>query len=351
MLGQPVAGQALKLLAHLDIGTVYAANIAPSAKRIVVSRGSDPQLLLDMTSGKELAKLPEGTYVTHIDDAGQLGVTSADGETVRGKWVWEIGLWDLAKAKKLVTLAKNEPNDKVAIEAFGKTKVFGIRKKKSAYSFCFYDRKGKSVKETKLGKVDLPFHGALSADERFGAHAYFTGAAHLVDLTTGKSQKLEGGTLKIGRQHEKGIHSLAFDDAGAHVMYVAPNKVHVWSTATRKTSSGAWTKANVTDAWFTGAALVVAFSGPKGSTLTSFALDGAASEAIAVGKGEARFAHAGERVAVVADKTVALWNGKTGKRIAKAALPKAMEAIANVALSSDRIAVADRKNGVAIYGF
>lgn len=344
------------------LGRVYGLTFVPGANRLLVSLGGDGTILLDATTGKQVAKLPKDSSVSAMDPNGALATVTSDGKTVGNRHEWDVSLWDLAKGKKIGPLAKNHPDDRLSPDAIGKTRLLATRKKKNTYSFCLYDRAGKRVAEHGLGKVELPFHAAMSSDERIAAHAYFTGAAHVVDLGTGKSQKLEGGTLRIGRQHHKGITSLAIDPTGEHVMYASSGsgKVHVWSTRTRRSVSGKWTSAPVSDAIFHAGGLAVMHSSSQTSTITWFPLAGkGAPREISVGKGATLFADAGDdrHVACVghsgahafAEEGVGVWDVVTGKRVAKAAQPKGMDEISAVGAHRDRLALGDRKRGVAIF--
>jgi hypothetical protein len=340
---------------------IYTLTFVPGANRLLLGYG-DGMTLFDATSGKELAKLPKGSRLSAMDPDGTLGLLTSDGKTVKGRWEWDVTLWDIAKGKKLAVVAKNNPDDKISPEAIGKICMLAMRKKKNACSFCLYDRAGKKVAEHRLGKVDLPFHSAMSKDERLGAHAYFTGAAHLVDLGTGKSQKLVGGALRIGRQHEKGINGLAFDPTGEYLMYSSSgsDKVHLWSTRTRKAVAGKWTSvSNVKDAFFFAGGLAITCSGRE-STVTFFPLTGKSPpRIITVSEGGTLFACVGDDRHVacagytgydpLAVKGLGIWDVTTGKRVAKAAQPKGMEKISAIGACHDRVALGDQKGGFALY--
>lgn len=352
----------LSLLKHVPVaGRVYSLTFVRGANRLLVSLGGDG-VLVDATTGKTVAKLPKDSSVSAMAPDGALAAVTSGGKTVGGRYEWSVSLWDLAKGKKIRPLAKNHPDDKVSPDVIGKSRILATRVKKSTYSFCLYDRTGKRVAEHRLGKVDLPFYAAMSRDERIAAHAYFTGAAHLVDLESGQSRKLVGGALRIGRQHDKGISSLAIDPSGEYVMYVSSpsRKVQVWSTRTRKSVSGTWADAPVTDAMFFGQALVVLHSSSQDSTITSFPLAGkGAPRKIVVGKGatlfadasnDRHFACAGYSAAhAFAEKGVGIWDVTTGERVAKATPPKGMDAISALGACGDRIALGDLKGGIALF--
>lgn len=353
----------LELVQHVEIeGEVYGLTLA--GDRLVVLRGAAPTLILDATSGRVVAKLPKGSTVHSVDAAGALAVVQDDGETVGGRYEWGTSLWDLAKGKKLVSLANNHPDDNVTPATFGSTRLLAVRKRKTAYSFRVSDRAGELVAEHGLGEVQLPFRAVMSPDERLGAHAYFTGAAHLVDLTTGKSQKLAGGALRIGRQHEKGISDLVFDAAGEHLMYHSSGSdaVHVWSVRSRKPLPGEWTTASSSDAFFAGGGLVLVRGRSQEATITVYALDGkSAPRAVTVGERAMRFASLRDERHVAcagatgfdptAETSLAVWDVMSGKRAAKGAVPTSMKAVGAIAASPGRVALGDRKAGVALYAF
>lgn len=327
-------------------GRVHGLTLA--GERLIVRRSEGP-LVLDAASGETIAELPPAGMVTAVDGAGTRAAITEEGASVAGKYQWTISLWDLARGARLATLATNTPDDNVTPSAIGATRVLGMRKKKKDCSLCLYDLRGEPVAEHPLGDVDLPFAVAMSDDETLAAHAYFTGAGHLVDLRTGRSQKLVGGALRIGRQHEKGISSLTFDRPGAHVMYVAPDKVHVWSTASRKSLSGGWTSGSVGQAFFVAGKLGVVSAGAP-STLTLHALDGAdAPIAVPLDAQKPLVASAGDdrHVASIAGGSLAVWNVTVGEAVAKTQSP--LEACSALAASSDRLAIADRAGSVAIY--
>jgi len=353
----------LELVEHVKVaGEVYGLTLA--GNRLLVLRGMAPTLVLDATSGKLVTELPKGSTVYAVDAAGALAVVHDDGKTVGGRYEWGSSLWDLAKGKKLASLAKNTPDDNVTPATFGATRLLTVRKRKTTYSFRLYDRAGKMVAEHGLGKVLLPFRAVMSPDERLAAHAYFTGAAHLVDLTTGESRKLAGGALRIGRQHEKGISDLVFDPAGEHLMYHSggADAVHVWSVRSRKTLPGKWTTASSSDAFFVGGALVLVRGRSGEATITVFALAGKAEpRVIPVGEHAMRFASVGDGRHVAcagatgfdpaAKASLAVWDVTNGKRAAKGTVPTAMKAVGALAASPARVALGDRKAGVALYAF
>jgi WD40 repeat protein len=353
----------LVLKKRVDVGRVIGLAFARGARRLIVTCGDD-QLLLDVATGKPVGKLPKGAHVAAVDDAGTLAAVHEDGKYVGKRYEWGVSLWDLAKGKKICALAKNNPDDNVAVEAIGPTRLLALRKKKSAYSFCVYDRRGAKLAEHPLGKVPLPFHAAMSPDEKRAAHAYFTGVAHLVDLESGKSQKLTGGALRIGRQHDKGITHLAFDAKGEHVMVhsAGSEKAHVWSVRTRKPVPGKWTSESPQDAFFRGDSLAVLFSGSQGATLKLFPLDGkGAPKVFTTGKGRTLFADLGDGKHVAcagysghdawAEKGLSVFDLTTGKRVARAPEPKGMNALSALIAGPGFVAAGDLKSGVAIYAF
>ncbi|MBL8606858.1 MAG: WD40 repeat domain-containing protein [Myxococcales bacterium] len=353
----------LELVEHVAVEAVSGLTIA--GDRVVAARGGARTIVLDAKSGKTVVELPEGAGVLAVDSAGELAVVGEEGKTVGGRYEWATSLWNIGKGKKIATLAKNHPDDNIAPEVFGPTRLLAMRKRKSHCSFCLYDRAGEKVAEHELGDVLLPFRSVMSGDERLGAHAYFTGAAHLVDLTTGKSQKLAGGALRIGRQHDKGISSLAFDSTGEHLMYHSSGSAtaHVWSVRTRKAVPGKWTEASSTDAFFLGkGALVLVQGRSQDATITVHALDGkTAARSIAVGERAMCFASLGDEHHVAcagatgfdpsAAKSVAVWNAATGRCAAKGVVPPPMKAVSVLAAARGRVALGDRKAGVALYAF
>lgn len=336
----------LSLSKHVALGgRVHGLTLA--GDRLIVRRGEGP-LVLDAADGRTIAELPPAGTVTAVDGAGTLATITEEGASVEGQYQWTISLWDLARGARIATLATSTPDDNVTPSAIGATRVLGMRKRKKDYSLCLYDHRGQPVAEHPLGDVDLPFAVAMSDDETLAAHAYFTGAGHLVDLRTGRSQKLVGGALRIGRQHERGISSLTFDRPGSHVMYVAPDKVHVWSTASRKSLSGSWASGSVGQAFFTAGKLGVVSAGAS-PTLTLHALDGRDSIGVPLGAPKPLVASAGDdrHVASIAGASLAVWDVTVGEAVAKTQSP--LQDCSALAASSDRVAIADRAGSVAIY--
>jgi len=242
--------------------------------------------------------------------------------------------------------------------------VLAVRKKKSAYSVVLFDHKGKKTSEVALGKVPLPFVAALSADERRVAHAYFTGAAGLVDTASGKTRKLAGGVLKIDRHHEGGISELSFDATGEHLLAVshARELAHVWSTRTGKSLTGSWVGKSVQDAFFSGGSLVVTASGSREATATVHSLTGKGKpRVIVLGQASMLFASAGDDRFLAragftgwdayAKNGLELYDLTSGKCAAKAKLPAPMQAVSPLAACPGKIAVGDREGGVALLAF
>lgn len=355
----------LSLLAHLPIdGQVADVVLCGAANRVIVVRGDKPALVLDATTGKEIGKLPKNAQVGAIDAAGTRAVVVAGGKTVAGRYEWNVWLWDLTTGKKGAVLATNHPDDNLAPAAIGTTRVVAVRKKKQAYSAVLFDRAGKKVVEHALGKVPLPFLAALSSDERLLAHAYFTGAAGLVDAVTGKARKLAGGALKIGRDHDKGVSELSFDASGEHLLAVShgSESAHVWSTRTGKSLTGSWIGKSMQDAFFVGDTLVLASSGSgEGTAVVHSLVKKGKPRVIVVGKAAMLFANAGDdRIFARAGHTgwhafaesgLELYDLVSGKRAARAALPKPMTAVSSLAASPGRVAVGDRKGGVALFAY
>jgi hypothetical protein len=355
----------LSLLAHLPIdGQVADVMLCGSANRVLVVRDGKPALILDATTGKEIGKLPKDAQVATVDAAGTIAAVVAGGKTVAGRYEWQMWLWDLTTGKKIAVLATNHPDDNLAPAAIGRTRVVAVRKKKKAYSVVLFDRTGKKVAEHALGKVPLSFLAALSADERLVAHAYFTGGSGLVDAATGKARKLAGGALKTGRDHDKGVSELSFDASGEHLLAVShgSESAHVWSTQTGKSVSGSWIGKPMQDAFFVGDSLVLASSGSReGTAVVHSLVKKAKPRAIVVGKASMLFANAGDdRILARAGHTgwdafaesgLELYDLVSGKRAAKAVLPKRMAAVSWLAASPGRVAVGDRKGGVALYAY
>lgn len=353
----------LALAKHLaKTGRVLDVSFAIGANRLIVSRGGQGSLLLNATSGEEIAKLPEDSSLSAIDPSGKIAAVSESGKDIGGRYTWDTALWDLTKGKKLASLGKSTPDDSVSVQAFGATRVLAIRKKKDAYSVCLFDHAGRKVAEHGLGKVPHPFHAALSPDEHMVAHAYFTGAAELFDLATGKGQKLSGGTLRIGRQHEKGLSSLGFTPDQQHVFYISHGSgvVHLWNVRTRRSVAGAWSKSSLQDAWLFGKGLALLSSGSQDAKATLFTLSGKpAPRTINVGERLMCFADAGDgrHLACAANTgrdafaktSLELWDLTTGKRAAKGTVPAAMKAVSSIAACPGKLAVGDVKNGVALF--
>ena len=355
----------LSLLKHVAIpDRVFDLTFAPGANRILVERDEKPTLILDATTGKQIAKLPKDASVAAIDPVGTLAAVCEGGKTVAGRHEWNVSLWDLAKGKKVALLAKSHPDDNLSPEVISTTRVLAVRKEKSAYSFVLFDRAGKKVSAVALGKVSLPFVAALSANERLLAHAYFTGAAQLVDATSGKTRKLAGSGLKIGRDHEKGISELSFDATGEYLLAVSHGSelAHVWSTKTGKSLAGSWVGNSVQDAFFYGGKLVVTAAGSREATATVHSLGTKTKpRVIVVGTATMLFASAGDdRFLARAGHTgwdayakngLELWDLVSGKRAAKAVLPAPMKAVNALAACPGKVAVGDLKGGVALFAY
>ena len=342
--------------------SVLDLTFAVGANRLVVTREGEPALILDATTAKEIATLPRGAGMGPVDRAGTLAVVGEGGKRVAGRYTSNVSLWDLAKGKKRALLAKNHPQDNLAPQAIGATRVLGIRQRKDAYSICLFDHAGKKLVEHALGKVPLPFHGALSADERVVVHAFFTGAAQLVDVASGRAQKLAGGVLRIGHDHDKGISRLAFDSSGEHVLYVShgTETVHVWNARTRKSLAGTWVGERVQDAFFSGGSLVVVSSGTREATAKIHSLATKAKpRVIIVGHGSLLFAAAGDdrHLACVgftgwdayAKSGLEIYDLVSGKRAAKIPLPARMKLACSVAACPGKVAVGDLAGGIALF--
>ncbi len=358
----------LTLAKHLPLsGRISGLTFAAGAKRLLISRGGEGTLIADAKSGKEITTLAEDSSVGPLDPGGTIAAVSSGGKTVGGRYQWSVWLCDLASGKKIGALATCTPDDNISIAAIGRSRVLGIRKQKTAYSAILFDHAGKKVAEHPLGKVPLPFHAALSPDEELVAHAYFTGEARVLTLRTGKGQKLQGGTLRIGRQHDNGITSLAFDATGTRIFYESPamEVVHVWDVATRKSLAGAWSKIRVQEAFVMGDALTVASSGSQDAIVTSCSLTtGKAAprpREIVAGKGSMHFAYAGDARHVAcagntardafAKGSLELWDLLAGKRVAKGVLPRDMKTVSALGAGPGMIAVGDLKGFVALYTF
>ena len=353
----------LVLRKHLALPSpVLDLTFAVGANRLIVTREGERALILDASTGREIAGLPKGAGVGPVDPAGTLAVVGEDGKRVAGRSTSNVSLWDLAKGKKRALLAKNHPGDDLAPQAIGATRVLGIRQRKDAYSICLFDHAGKKLVEHALGKVPLPFHGALSADERVVVHATFTGAAQLVDTASGKAQKLAGGVLRIGRDHDKGISSLAFDSSGEHVSYIShgTETVHVWNVRTRKSLAGTWVGERVQDAFFSGGSLVVVSSGTREATAKIHSLATKAKpRVVIVGHGSLLFAAAGDdrHLACVgftgwdayAKSGLEIYDLVSGKRAARIALPGPMKTACSVAACPGKVAVGDLAGGIALF--
>lgn len=355
----------LSLLKHVAIaGRVFDLTFAPGANRLLVVCDEKPTLILDATTGKEIGKLPKGASVAAIDPVGTLAAVCEGGKTVAGRYTWNVSLWDLAKGKKVALLAKSHPDDNLAPEVIGPSRVLALRKKKNAYSFVLFDRAGTKEKELALGKVSVPFVAALSADQRLLAHATFTGAGQLVDAASGKTRKLAASGLTIDRHHEKGISQLSFDATGEYLLAVSHGSelAHVWSTTTGKSLAGSWAGKSVHDAFFSGGSLVLTAAGSREATATVHALGTKARpRVIVVGTAGMLFASAGDdRFLARAGHTgfdayakdgLELWDLVSGKRAAKDALPAPMKAVNALAACPGKVAVGDEKGGVALFAY
>jgi WD40 repeat protein len=354
----------LELVAGLPVEGARALTFAPGSDRLIVTREKEGALVLDARTGKEIGKLPRGASVSCLDPEGTLAVVSEAGRARGGRHEWDVSLWDLAKVKRIAVIARNHPDEHVSPRDLGPTRLLCLRTKKETLSLCTFDHAGEPVGETPLGKVPHPFYAALTPDEQVAAHATFTGAAQFVDLRTGKGHKLVGGGLRVGRDPDMGISKLAIDSTGEYLMYAsfATGCVHVWSMRTRKSLAGKWTKASVTDAFFFGGALGVAWSGSDGMKVTSFPLEGRAGPRVcqmspepallaALGDGRhfACAGHSGYAAISAPSRGVAVWDLGSGKRAARAKEPSGMSAIVDLAACPDRVAVCDVKAGVALF--
>lgn len=353
----------LELVALVGVKDVRSVTLAHGSDRLLVGRSEGPVLVLDARTGKEVGKLPKGCSVLELDTQGMLAVVDEDGKSRGGRHEWNVSLWDLVKVKRIATIAKNHPDDRVSAEAFGATRLLCLRIKKNALSLCSFDRRGKAIEARSLGKVPLPFHVAMTANEQAAAHCYFTGAAQLFDLRTGKGQKLAGGTLRIGRNHDKGVSRLAFDSSGDHLVYASHGSgtVHVWSTRTRKPVAGKWSKIAMTEVYLFGDSLGIAWSGSDGAKMTAFSLTGKGAPrvfqtspepALFAQLGDGRhFACAGasgHHVIGARSRGVTLWDFSTGKRVASAK-PAGLTAVNCLTASPGRVAISDAKAGIAVF--
>jgi hypothetical protein len=340
-------------------GGVYGLRFVADGRRLVVARGGQGTTVLDATTCKEIVAFSEGASIGVLGTDGALASVTDEGKTVAGRHTWAESLWDLATGKKLATLSKNTPDNNLALVTAGATRVLGWRKKKTAYAVCLFDRAGTLVAEHALGTTPLPFHLALSPDERCVAHAYFTGAAALFDLDSGKGHKLTGGALRIGRQHEKGITSLAFTPSGEHLFYESPEAVHVWDVRTRKASAGSWQEGPADIAFCAGPRFITVRTKSSEATATAHDLGATSkSKTITLGAGPVRVAYPGDakHLAYTEDPAspraaLALVDLATGKRAARCVLPASTKAPLALAACPGRIAVGDRAGRLTIFTY
>jgi hypothetical protein len=217
------------------------------------------------------------------------------------------------------------------------------------------------LEESPLAKdTPMPFLAALSPKEDNFAHAYFTGVTHLIPLETERTQKLTGGALKIGRQHDMGIKDLAFSPSGEHLMSFSPGKeiVHVWSVKTRKPIKGAWAGASAEDAFFVGDVLAVACE--SGSALKTYSMDGRERATLRVdgsggefaslkdGRHVAWAAKTGWQMGRAVGKQIEILDVVEGKRVAHQPVPTGFKEVIKLAATPGRLALVDRKAGVGI---
>lgn len=326
----------MKLAPSAKVAAKDTFGVKVDGERVFLLRGFAGALVV---LGKKTLSLPKGATVSANDDEGTLAVLSRDGKHVGDRYTWASELWSLVTGKKIATLSGNHPDDATEAEAIVGNEIVCLRKRKSVYSLRTFDLRGKLVSDAPLGKVPLPFHVAVSRDGTLAAHAYFTGAAHLYDRTKKKSHKLVGGTLRIGRQHEKGITDLAFDPSGEFVMYASSGSdaVHVWSTRTKKSVKGTWTKERPDDAFFVAGGLGLI----QGTTLTFHALAGKTKPRPVTSADHIVKMNDDQHVVTTTKGRIAVVDVATGKTVASAKGPKTVR---DLAASPRRVAVLDEKN-------
>lgn len=295
-----------------DLGRVTNVRFVARGRRVLVHEPGVLRVLDAATLADAFRVEGPSIRVQHVHPSSDLAVLEEGHGQRAGGYAWDVTLWDLAAGARLATLAECDPKDKLLPVVIGTTAIFAVRKAGTTLSLVRFDARGVRVDETPLGDVELPFHLAVSPDERWLAHAYFTGVTHVVDLSRGESGKLAGGALRIGRQHDKGLHYLAFDSTSTRLAYAAggAERAHVWSVESRKSQKGGWEAVSVTDARFVGSHLVTLSGGAR---MRSFAPNGS-EVALPEGVGDARLVPLGDdRVVLVARSGVA---GSAGRGMA-----------------------------------
>jgi len=334
-------------------GPIFRIELAPATDRIVVSMG-ESATVVDAKTRRDLRALPKGATFGSIDPQGERMVVTLEGKTRGGRYQWDEELWDLEGGKRIATLASNYPDDKLMQIHLGRMHVYAVRfqrgKGKPKQSILRFDRDGRREIEWPLPSSDLVFRFAVTEDERRAAHVYFTAKGGLFDLERGKGSKLAGGTLNIGRHHEKGVRALSFDASGTRLLATSHGgtRATIWDVAKGKALSGPWTKLPMTDAFFVGDALCLSHASDATLRVLSVA-NGGPEGALKMGEGPARFVALGDgrHVACLGrGGTIEIWDVSSRKRLAKAA--SGLKEASAFAASADMLAVGDRKGALVV---
>jgi hypothetical protein len=345
--------------------STLVVDVAEAAGMVLAARGDDV-CFHELANGRVRFALKAGARVSAFGEGtGKHAVVTYDGQTRGGVYQWKTELLELATGKAR-PLATNRPDDNLGHVVVAATGLVAERKRRKGSSTTQeIVRLGLDGKERDARRIvgsKVVFHLAVTRDERTAAHVYFTGKGALVDLATGKESPLVGGSFPIGRQHEKGVSNLLFDDAGAHLLAVSggAERVSVWKVATRKTVSGAWkAMPSLRDAFFLGDRVGVVEALPNALRLHVMPVDGGEVErAIDLGGAPGRATPLGDGRHVVwaamtgresFDKPrpgVRVWDALTGKRVAgidRDVVPKTIA----LAAAGHTIVVGGREGDVA----
>lgn len=332
--------------------------------RVAVATG-ERWFLRDATRLAAVAALPRGAGIAAADAARMQAVVTTDSKAVRGVQRWRDELWDLARGKRLATLAENHPDDNWGSVVFTAGGGLATRRRRRAGkgtdSLIRFDATGAVVDETTLTGAPMVFRIAASPDGTIAAHAYFDGRGGLVAYTDGKPprrRKLGGRITGIGRDHDKGVSDLAFDATGAYLLAMTHmgSRATVWSTATGKVVAGAWTKLGLDDAFFVGDALCAVNAdtlrrAPLGGGAAGKPLKLAGHPGLAVPLGDDRhvvWCGATARSDDKALRVVEVWDLVRGVRVAALKHPANLRGVWTLAARPDLIALGAKDGRVTL---
>lgn len=297
---------------HVARTFAMAARSIDVAGDLAILTTEDVAHVYAIASGKLVGKLPQGFSVGEIAGTAALVHTpmQSDGDVAQ----WRIELWDLEAAKRVSTIARCTPEDKLGPCVLRDDDVIAVHTRivrgKYRWQLVVLDRRGAEQLALPLSTTVLPFH--LAAQRHVVAWAYFNGKGGLVDLAAKKQRSLTGGTLPIGRRHERGLGALAFDRTGSFVIGSSSGakRTCVWNALTGKTVAGPWRDSP--HACFVGDR-VCCWS--DGATLSASVLAGTTST-LATGAG-AIVPMTDDRHVIALTRTgLAVWDVIAGKRVA-----------------------------------